>query len=211
MQPIDALTNEAVALLKRGVDPSAVVHQLMERGADPQSAHALVTRLVQLKQQAEANDPKRLLQQAAAMIAQGASGEQALQVLTSAGIAEVHARPEIEKLLAAHHQRLASLRPCGRCGTLTAPADFYFDRLGNQVCERCNAVGALEATEQRIEDARLEAAGVSPLAIQENNRLQWCPRCQDHSAVLDHATHTMFKGMTNSMRVFRCTRCHQTV
>lgn len=212
MPPSEAdLTNEAVALMKRGAAPDAVCGHLVQRGADPGRARALVERLLELKRQAESADPKRLLQHAAEMIAQGAPPEAALQHLTAAGIAEVHARPEIERLFAAHRQRLASMKPCTRCGTLMAPADAYFDRLGNEVCDRCHAEDEIGASEQRVEDARLAAAGVSPLDIQKNNRVLWCPRCQDHSAVLEHATHLMSQGLTASTRTYRCTRCGELV
>lgn len=221
MQPSEAeLTDEAVALMKRGAAPDAVLGHLVQRGADPARAGALVQRLVELKRQAEASshagrpapiDAKRLSQEAAGMIAQGATPQAALSHLTAAGIAEVHARPEIERLYAAHRQRLASMRPCDRCATPVAPSDSYFDRLGNQVCDRCHAEDEIGASEQRAEDARLEAAGVSLLDIQKNNRVVWCPRCQDHSAVLEHATHLMSRGLTASTRTYRCTRCGQLV
>ncbi len=212
MQPMDAsLTNEAVAMMKRGVAPDAVRARLVELGADPAQAGALVERLVELKRQAEASDPRRLRQEAADMIAQGAPHEAALRHLTAAGIAEVHARPEIDRLFAAHQQRLASMRPCDRCRTPTPPSDSYFDRLGNQVCGRCHAEDEIDASEQRVEDARLEAAGVPLHQIQENNKVVWCPRCQDHSAVLEHATHVIHRGMSSAARTYRCTRCGQLV
>ena len=212
MQPIDAnLTNEAVALMKRGLAPDAVWARLVEIGADATGARALVDRLVELKRQAEASDPKRLLQQAAAMIAEGAPAEAALHHLTSAGIAAEHAHPEIDRLFAAHQQRLASMRPCDRCGTRVAPSDTYFDRLGNQVCGRCNAEDEIGASEQRVEDARLEAAGVPLHQIQKNHDVLWCPRCQDHTAVLKQATHVMSQGLSTAMRTYQCTRCGQLV
>jgi DNA-directed RNA polymerase subunit M/transcription elongation factor TFIIS len=149
--------------------------------------------------------------EAAAMIAEGAPHEAALHHLTSAGIAAEHARPEIDRLLAAHQQRLASMRPCDRCGTRVAPSDTYFDRLGNQVCGRCNAEDEIGASEQRAEDARLEAAGVPLHEIQKDHAVLWCPRCQDHSAVLQQATHVRAHGLSTATRVYRCTRCGQPV
>jgi hypothetical protein len=164
-----------------------------------------------LKRQAEAFDPQRLLAEAAQRIRDGASADEALHHLTSAGIAEQHARPEIDKLVALQAQRLASMRPCDRCYQPMVPSESYFDPLGNQVCESCHVQDEISAGDRRVDDARLEAAGVPLHQIQDNSRLVWCPRCQDHSAVCTAATHTIVRGWSTAARVFQCTRCGMIV
>lgn len=205
------LANHAVDLMKRGVAPELVVDQLVQLGAHPDQARSVVQQLMLLKQQAEARDPRRLLEDAAAMIRRGAPPDVALQHLMSAGIAEEHARPEIDKLFAAHWQRMASMRPCDRCRTPMVPAESYFDLLGNQVCERCHTQDEISAGDRRVEEARLEAAGVPLHQIQDNNRLVWCPRCQDHTAVCTNATHVIVRGVSTATRTFQCTRCGMTM
>ena len=208
MQPADPnLMTHAVEMMKRGVAPDAVWQHLVQLGADADQARALVQQLVALKAQADAQDPKRLLEGAAAMIRQGAPPEVALHHLTSAGIAEEHARPEIDRLLAAHWQRVASMRPCARCATPMVLSESYFDPLGNQVCDGCHRQDEINAGDQRVEDARLEAAGVPMHQIQDNNRLVWCPRCQDHTAVCTAATHVITRGISTAARTYQCTRC----
>jgi hypothetical protein len=204
-------TNQAVALMKQGAPPDAVWHHLVQLGAETNQARALVEQLLELKRQAEACDPHRLRDEAAAMIRDGHPPEAALHHLTSHGIAEMHARPEIDRLVAAHYQRLASMRPCGRCGTPTPAAETFFDPLGNQVCDACHSRDEIAAGDRRVDDARLAAAGVPLHQLQESNRLKWCPRCQDHTALCASATYEIEDGSSTASRTFQCTRCGQYV
>lgn len=200
-------TQQAIAWMKQGHPPEAVHAHLLGLGASDAQARALVEHLLALKRQAEASDPQRLSAEAAAMIAQRAPFEHVLHHLTSRGIAEQHARAEIERLVALHQRSVAAMRACDRCGTPMAPADSYFDRLGNQVCRRCNRQDEVGAAEMRVEEAQLEAAGVSPWQIQENQKIVFCPRCQDHTGVLREATHFVRSGI--ALRTYQCTRCGQ--
>jgi hypothetical protein len=212
MQPFDPnLTQTAVRMMRQGYADEDVIGYLVQLGADAGVARALVDHLIALKRQAEALDPQRLRAEVAAMIAEGADYEDALGHLTSLGIAEQHARPEIDRLFAAHAQRVASMRPCDRCGTPTVPSEFYFDRVGNQVCAGCHAENEVRAAEDRAEDARLEAAGVPLHQIQQTNAVRWCPHCQDYTAELAHASFLISRGVSRAATMHRCTRCGQNV
>ncbi len=200
---------QAVALIKDGHAPEVVHAQLIARGATNEQARAIISPLLELKRQADAADPKRLSAEAAAMIAQGAPYDHVIFHLTSRGIQEQHARPEVDRLIAAHQRAMANMRTCDRCRAPMAPADSYFDRFGNQVCERCNRQDDLGAAEMRVEAARLEAAGVSAWQVQQNQQVVFCPRCQDLTGVVSQATHFIRSGA--AIRTFQCTRCGQVI
>jgi hypothetical protein len=199
------LTSEAVTMLKQGAAPDDVARRLIAQGAEEEEARAHVAELVRLKREAEALDPNRLRADALAMLDAGAGVAEVVRHFVGAGVAEPHAHAEA--------QRLAALKRCGRCGARMPPGDSYFDRVGNEICRRCNAGEEIAAAERRVVDADLEARGVPAFAIQRDNQVLYCPRCRDLTAVLEHATHFVGGdgGYGLATRTFRCTRCRQVV
>jgi hypothetical protein len=202
-----AFRARAVDMMKQGAPPDAVWHDLVGSGLDGAQATQLVDQLLALKRAADACDPQRLRAEVLEMFWRGAPSEAALHHLLSAGIAEEHARPEVDRLFAEHQRRLATMRPCDRCRKPMDPAQTYFDIVGNQVCRGCHANDQIADGARRVEEARLEAAGVPLRQIQENNTVRFCPRCQDHTAVCRSATHYMYEGLAVASRTFQCTRC----
>jgi hypothetical protein len=91
------------------------------------------------------------------------------------------------------------------------PGQAYFDDFGNQVCSSCHDGDQIRQGDQRVEDRRLEDAGVSAYAVSQNHAVVWCPRCQDHTGVLRSATHYLGNTNRSDVRHFACTRCGQTI
>lgn len=132
-------------MLKNGHVPGAVHGYLVRAGAPFEESQALVHELLALKAQAEARDPARLREEAARMLMQGAPHEHVLQYFASVGIAEEHARLEIERIAEA----VKSMVPCQTCGRPVAPREAFFDAQGNQVCKKCNVRNELGAAQER--------------------------------------------------------------
>lgn len=207
-----SVTNHAVGLLKAGHDPEAVIEALVEAGVDGEPARTLVEQLVELKRRALAQDPEGLRREATRMYEEDhVAVDDVVAFMVEIGIPEMYARPEAERLYALYERKMATRKPCDRCRELTFASDFFFDTSGNQICPSCNDQEQIAQGDRRVEDARLEAAGVSPLAIAQDHQLVFCPRCQDYTCTLQHATHTMSRGITSSQRVFACQRCGATV
>jgi len=132
-------------MLRNGHVPGAVHTYLVRAGAPFDESQALVHELLHLKAQAEARDPARLREEAARMLMQGAPTEYVLQYFASVGIAEEHARPEIERIAEA----VKSMVPCQACQSPMVPRDAFFDAQGNQVCKKCNARNEMGAAQER--------------------------------------------------------------
>jgi polyhydroxyalkanoate synthesis regulator phasin len=203
MQSIDpTMSQEAVELLKQGQSAAVVFDRLVARGAARDEAQAFVQQLLDLKRQAEEADPARMRADATSMLQQGATPAQVVQYFESRGIPAA----DIARLAAT----LRGLVPCQRCRGLMDPSNTYFDQLGNQVCSNCHERDQLAAGDQRVEDQRLQEAGVSAYALRQNKALKFCPRCQDYTGVLQSATHYV-GGSSHSVRHFACTRCGDSV
>jgi Zn finger protein HypA/HybF involved in hydrogenase expression len=206
MQSIDtAMSQEAVALLKQGAPAATVFERLVARGAAPADAQAYVQQLLDLKRQAEASDPARLRAEATSMLQHGASPAQVAQAFTARGI------PCAEADIARIAATVRPFVPCQRCRQLMDPGQTYFDQMGNQVCSNCHDRDQISAGDQRVEDRRLEDAGVSAHAVQQNHAIVWCPRCRDHTGVLQSATHFLGNTSRSDVRRFTCTRCGQSI
>lgn len=206
MQSINpTMTQEAVDLLKQGAPPATVHDRLVARGAAPAEAQAYVQQLVELKRQAEAADPARLRAEATSMLQHGASPAQVAAAFVARGIPAAEA--DIARLAAT----VRPFVPCQRCRKLMDPGQAYFDNFGNQVCGDCHDQDEINAGDQRVEDRRLQDAGVSAYAVSQNHAVPWCPRCRDFLGVLESATH--YLGNTNraDVRRFVCSRCGQSL
>jgi hypothetical protein len=155
----DVALNEAIALMKTGQPPQAAYGLLVSRGVAPEEARTAIDKLVALKREAEASDPKRLREEAKWMFMQGAGVEDVVTRFAAAGISPGHGRPEAEKILAA----VRAMVHCGRCRAPMAPSDTYFDQWGNRICPRCNAGEEIAASERRGLATDLEAVGIGPL------------------------------------------------
>ena len=206
MQSIDpTMSQEAVELLKQGASAATVYERLVARGAAAGEAQAFVQQLLDLKRQAEAADPARLRAEATTMLQQGASPAQVAQHFAARGIPATEA--DIARLAAT----VPRLVPCQRCQQRMDPSQAYFDNFGNQVCSDCHDRDQISAGDQRVEDRRLQDAGVSAHAIQQNHAVVWCPRCRDHTGVLQSATHYLGNTSRADVRHFTCTRCGQSI
>jgi DNA-directed RNA polymerase subunit M/transcription elongation factor TFIIS len=206
MRTIDAaMSHEAVELLKHGSEPAAVYERLMARGAAHDDAQAYVHQLLELKRQAEAADPARMRAEATTMLQRGASPAQVAQTFTARGIPVAEA--DIARLAAT----VRPFVPCQRCRQLMDPGQAYFDNLGNQVCSSCHDRDEISAGDQRVEDRRLQDAGVSAYAVQQNHALVWCPRCKDQTGTLQSATHYLGNSSRSDVRHFSCTRCGHSI
>src|SRR5688572_943601 len=95
------LQDEAVAMMKHGSPPGAVYARLVAQGMTDNEARALVDGLVALKQQAAALDPKRLREEAIWMFWNGATADDVVRHFVTVGVAEEHARPEVDRILVA--------------------------------------------------------------------------------------------------------------
>lgn len=206
MQTIDAaMSQEAVELLKHGSEPAAVYERLVARGATHDDAQGYVHQLLELKQKAEAADPARMRAEAISMLQHGASPAQVAQTFTARGIPVAEA--DIARLAAT----VRPLVPCQRCRQMMDPGQAYFDTMGNQVCSNCHDRDEISAGDQRVEDRRLQDAGVSAHAIQQNHALVWCPRCRDQTGTLQSATHYTGNTSRSDVRHFTCTRCGHAI
>lgn len=146
-------------MMKAGHHPASVFAQLRARGVADLDARAYVDQLVALKQQAAAMDPTRLREEAKWMLWQGAPAEQVVERFKSLGIAEEHARPEVERILAS----LRTMRACDRCRMPMAPEETFLDTSGASVCRRCHARNEIHASERRVFEGALEMVTGSPL------------------------------------------------
>jgi DNA-directed RNA polymerase subunit M/transcription elongation factor TFIIS len=206
MPSIDpTMSQEAVELLKHGSEPAAVYERLVARGATHDDAQGYVHQLLELKRQAEAADPARMRAEATSMLQRGASPAQVAQTFTARGIPVAEA--DIARLAAT----VRPLVPCQRCRQMMDPGQAYFDSMGNQVCSNCHDRDQISQGDQRVEDRRLEDAGVSAYALQQNHAVVWCPRCKDQTGVLHSATHYLGNTDRSDVRHFTCTRCGHAI
>jgi hypothetical protein len=170
MRPIDSfLTNEAVDMMKRGLPTDTVLHRLWQHGVAEAEARALVEKLTALQREAEAADPALRRAHLTRMLEQGAWPAHLFEHLRASGMAQQLARAEVDAVVAAFERRGEAMRPCDRCRRPTPPQETYFDRLGNQVCRMCHGRDEIAASESRVMDGILEAAGVPAIAVQSSH------------------------------------------
>ncbi len=164
--PIDAaLRGQAIEMLKNGHVPGAVHTYLVRAGAPFEESQAMLHELLHLKAQAEAREPARLREQATWMLFQRAPVSDVLAYFTGLGIAEPHARPEIDRIAAIVPQMV----PCQTCGRPMLPQHAFFDAQGNQVCKTCNVKNELGAAQERAiqseENERNNALAIGVLGV----------------------------------------------
>lgn len=199
----DAMKQEAIELLKQGYSAAEVFDRLIARGAGRTEAQVFVQQLLDLKRVAEESAPARMLADASSLFQQGATAAQVVQYFQSRGIDEAN--------IARLFETLRASVPCQRCRALVQRNATYYDRHGNQVCGACNDSDEISAGDRRVVERELRDQGVSAYALQKNNALVWCPRCQDHTGVLHSATHYVGGLLPSSDRSFVCSRCSQPV
>lgn len=211
-----ALTDEAVDLMKRGAAPAAVYERLVASGVSDPDARGLVDRLVALKRQAEARDPERLRNEAIWMFWHGAASEQVVAHFVAAGVAEEHARPEVDRIFA----RVQTLRPCDRCRRPMKPEEAFFDGVGRKVCRSCHSMDEIGNAERRVMDNALEAIGVPAFALQAasapymNGQPRgpvFCPRCGGGTGVHVSVLPPQARASVHPSVAFVCSRCWASI
>lgn len=173
-------------MMKQGAHPHVVFGHLVTYGVDQHAARALVDQLVAFKMQADALEPNRLREEVKWMLVQGATEAQATAHLVHRGVAEEHARPEVQRLA----REVAESAPCDGCRMPTPKTEVWFDRHGRQLCRRCHAVDELGTAKRRVVESTLENLGVSPFAVQmasaasysrDASAVPYCARCDAYS------------------------------
>lgn len=210
MQP--DFSDDAVNMMKNGAPPYVVYQHLVGNGVHDHEARALIDRLVMQKQQAEALDPNRLRDEAKWMLAQGAPLEHVVQHFVRAGIVEAHARPEAERLAAI----VRSSQPCDGCRMPVLPNESFFDRLGRQVCKRCNSLNEIGDAQRRSFDNTLEAVGIPAWAIQaansqayqfEQELAPYCRHCNAYSGAHVNTLPPVHRASVPHGWTYVCGRC----
>jgi hypothetical protein len=180
-------------LLKDGRTADELRVLFVAEGLDSAEVDAVLHELVALQRQAVAMDPAHLRADAQAMFAQGASVEHVVARFVQMGVAEVHARPEAERL----HAAFRAARPCQRCGAPTPPSDLVYDLGGFAICARCNLTDEIQRSENRGLARDLEmigglaggglvasfAAGAMANAAPAGTSAPFCARCRMPSGV----------------------------
>jgi len=175
--------DDAISLLKTGTPPAAIYSRLMAAGMTDAQARSMLDELLALKHKADAMDPARLRNEAIWMLWNGAPAEQVVQHFVAAGVADEHARPEVDRIAVA----ITKMRPCDRCRRPMDPAAAFFDGYGRQVCKTCNSMDEIGNAQRRVVDGAMEMIGVPSWAVQlsqtpyQNQSMApstpTCPRC----------------------------------
>ena len=213
-----SLRDRAIALMKEGRTADEVHTVFVWEGHDPNEVRAVLTELAALQRQAAAMDPARLRGEAQWMLSRGASVEDVVAHFARAGIAEVHARPEAERIAAA----LRAMRPCQRCGAPTPPRELVFDLSGFSICNRCNLSDEIHRSEQRgiLRDIEVFGAlgGVGPAIVTSAiaNAMDanvsatthpFCPRCAQPSGVLAASLPPEWRARVDPTSTWVCRLC----
>ncbi|HEY2369105.1 MAG TPA: hypothetical protein VGH87_22065 [Polyangiaceae bacterium] len=164
-------------------------------GNDPHEVRAVLAELAALQRQAAytaAIDPNRLRADAQWIFSQGGGIDAIVAHFVQNGIAEIHARPEAERLVAIFQ----TLRPCQRCGTPSPPESFVMDVNGLSICRSCNLRDGINASQSRAIASDLEAIGGFGLAStvagaiatavatpQPVGASPWCATCRAQTGV----------------------------
>jgi hypothetical protein len=214
MPPVDPkLGEEAVAMMKTGVQPGVVFERLVTSGVAAEEARAYVDQLVAFKQQAEAMDPTRLRNEAIWMFWQGAPATNVVEHFVRAGVALEHAVPAVERIEA----DVRKMRPCDRCRRPLVPAEAFFDAMGQQICKTCHALVEIGNSERRVIEGALEMVGVPafainatasvPYAYQATPAAPFCGTCRMNSGVHVSAVHPAQRAHLHPGWSYLCGRC----
>jgi hypothetical protein len=149
------LRTRAIELLKQGHTADAIHVMFVNEGQDPNEVRSVLTDLVALQHQAAAMDPKRLREEAKWMLFRGASVDDVVAHFVRVGVPEEHARPEAQRM----SDFVQKFQPCQRCGTPTAPDQFFMDLSGFNICRGCNLRDEIGRSEQRGIAREIDAIG----------------------------------------------------
>lgn len=196
-------------MLKQGAHPGTIHQHLVARGMSDADARGVIDELLALKRQAEASDPERLREEAKWMLMQGRTVEQVVQRFAAAGIAEEHARPEAERLLAL----VRRMQPCERCQSPMLVSEAFFDPAGRRVCRTCHGRDEVGASERRALASDLEELGVPAVMLSPMRGVHGpeasvpvCPRCRV-PGVHPSAVHPEARRQIHPAWSFVCPRC----
>ena len=133
------LRERAILLMKDGRSPDELRVVFIAEGLNAAEVNAVIAELTAQKRQADALDPKRLRSDARWMFEQDASVDHVVAHFVSLGIAEAHARPEAERLLAAQTPFCPSCRTPTGVHQASLPPDWRarLDPRWPWVCSRC--------------------------------------------------------------------------
>jgi len=215
------LRARAIDLLRTGHTADALHVQFVNEGEDPEEVRSVLTELVALQHQAAAMDPARLRADARWMFIQGRSIEDVVAHFIHVGVAEEHARPEVQKLF----EHFRQLRPCQRCGTPAEPAELVMDLSGFSICAACNLRDEIGRSEQRGIARDLETVGAfgggggmlamslladamsTAAAGHGHTSRPFCARCRQPSGVHVSQVAAGYRGSVDPSAEWVCAQC----
>lgn len=202
-------------------------------GNDPHEVRAVLAELVALQRQAASEstfaaraavvDPNRLRADAQLIFAQGGGVDAIVAHFVGNGVAEAHARPEAERLVAIFR----TFRPCQRCGTPTPPQSFVMDLNGLSICTSCNLRDEINASQSRAVASEMESIAIGPgalaikaVAVLEADLLApraigstspWCATCRAQTGVHVNVAPPAVRAQLDPRWQWVCRQCWRPI
>jgi len=221
-----SLRDRAVLLMKDGRSADELRVLFVAEGNDPHEVQAVLTQLVALQRQAVAEaafaaraatvDPNRLRADAQWIFSQGGNVDAIVAHFVRNGVAEEHARPEAERLMAIFRTFL----PCQRCGTPSPPKSFVMDLNGLSICMGCNLRDGINASNARAVASEMEAVAGSSLAALAidlaappplGSTSPWCATCRAQTGVHVNVAPQAVRAQLDPRWQWICRQCWRPI